>query len=54
MGLGVNELSISPRDIAAVKARLRSSTHSSLEAMARQALNCSSSAAIRALEEKKA
>jgi multiphosphoryl transfer protein len=49
-GLGVNELSISPRDIPAVKARLRASTHSALAEMARLALNCDSAAEIRALD----
>ena len=49
-GLGVNELSISPRDIPAVKARLRASTHSSLVDMARKALDCDCTAAIRALD----
>lgn len=49
-GLGVNELSISPRDIPAVKARLRASTHSALAEMARKALDCDSADEIRALD----
>jgi len=49
-GLGVDELSISPRDIPAVKARLRASTHSSLQEMARRALDCDNASAIRALD----
>ncbi|TDR76613.1 phosphoenolpyruvate--protein phosphotransferase [Paludibacterium purpuratum] len=48
-GLGVNELSLSPRDIPAVKARLRASTQSALVDLAQQALECDSTAAIRAL-----
>jgi len=49
-GLGVDELSISPRDIPAVKARLRASTHSALAEMAKRALDCDSAAEIRALD----
>jgi phosphoenolpyruvate-protein phosphotransferase len=49
-GLGVSELSMSPRDIPAVKARLRASTHSALVEMARRALDCDSAAEIRALD----
>jgi len=50
-GLGVDELSMSPRDIPAIKARLRASTHSALVEMARQALDCDSATEIRALAE---
>ncbi|WP_028535772.1 phosphoenolpyruvate--protein phosphotransferase [Paludibacterium yongneupense] len=50
-GLGVDELSMSPRDIAPVKARLRASTHTQLEAMSLRALDCDSAAQVRALEE---
>ncbi|EEG07370.1 phosphoenolpyruvate--protein phosphotransferase [Pseudogulbenkiania ferrooxidans] len=49
-GIGVHELSMSPRDIPAVKARLRAATHSTLLELARQALECDSAADVRALE----
>jgi phosphocarrier protein FPr len=50
-GLGVDELSMSPRDIAPVKARLRASIHTQLTAMALRALDCDSASQVRALEE---
>ncbi|MDN0073633.1 phosphoenolpyruvate--protein phosphotransferase [Crenobacter sp. SG2303] len=50
VGLGVSELSMSPRDVAAVKARLRSSSQSSLVDLAARALDCDSAEAVRALE----
>jgi phosphocarrier protein FPr len=48
-GLGVNELSMTPRDIPAVKARLRTSTLSELRVLADRALAASSAQAVRAL-----
>lgn len=50
VGLGVSELSMSPRDIPAVKSRLRRSTHSALTALAQQALNCETADQVRALD----
>ncbi|WP_293760256.1 phosphoenolpyruvate--protein phosphotransferase [uncultured Aquitalea sp.] len=49
-GLGVQELSMSPRDIASVKARLRSADLSRLQELARQALDCDSAEEVRALQ----
>ncbi|MGM3273355.1 phosphoenolpyruvate--protein phosphotransferase [Ralstonia sp. 24A2] len=49
-GLGVHELSMSPRDIAPVKARLRETHFSALSALAERALACASAADVRALE----
>lgn len=49
-GLGVHELSMSPRDIAAVKARLRETHFTALSALADRALACASAADVRALE----
>jgi len=50
VGLGVSELSMSPRDIPGVKSRLRRSTHSALTALAQQALNCETADQVRALD----
>jgi phosphocarrier protein FPr len=49
-GLGVNELSMSPRDIASVKARLRGSDFAKLAELAQQALDCDSAEEVRALQ----
>ncbi|MCO5400202.1 phosphoenolpyruvate--protein phosphotransferase [Ralstonia soli] len=49
-GLGVNELSMSPRDIPAVKARLRAVEQSALSALASRALACASAQDVRTLE----
>jgi len=54
VGLGVSELSMSPRDVAAVKARLRASEQSALADLAARALDCDSAEAVRALEGKQA
>ncbi|WP_297443613.1 phosphoenolpyruvate--protein phosphotransferase [Acidocella sp.] len=50
-GLGVSELSMTPRDIPAVKARLRRESFASLQALATRALACVSAAEVRALED---
>ncbi|MFC7475558.1 phosphoenolpyruvate--protein phosphotransferase [Dankookia sp. GCM10030260] len=49
-GLGVAELSMTPRDIPAVKAVLRGATHSALRNLAARALACGTAEAVRALE----
>ncbi|MHA6892231.1 phosphoenolpyruvate--protein phosphotransferase [Ralstonia pseudosolanacearum] len=49
-GLGVHELSMSPRDIPAVKARLRDAHVGQLTELAGQALACASAKDVRALE----
>jgi phosphoenolpyruvate-protein phosphotransferase len=49
-GLGVDELSMSPRDIPAVKARLRGARLDALQALARRALDCEDVEAVRALD----
>jgi phosphocarrier protein FPr len=48
-GLGVDELSMSPGDVPAVKARLRASRFDALEALALKALDCDGAAEVRAL-----
>ncbi|WP_037087362.1 phosphoenolpyruvate--protein phosphotransferase [Cereibacter sphaeroides] len=48
-GLGVDELSMTPRDIPAVKERLRQSDRAGLRALAVRALACSDAEAVRAL-----
>jgi phosphocarrier protein FPr len=50
-GLGVNELSMTPRDIPGVKARLRQADMGALRRLAHQALNTASAAEIRALDQ---
>lgn len=50
-GLGVNELSMSPHDIAAVKAMLRRHHHVRLQDLAEQALACDSADEVRQLLE---
>jgi phosphocarrier protein FPr len=49
-GLGVSELSMTPRDIAAVKARLRGGRQDAFAALAAKALTMESAAAVRALD----
>jgi phosphoenolpyruvate-protein phosphotransferase len=49
-GLGVDELSMTPNDIPAVKARLRGVALADLQALARTALACETAAEVRALE----
>ena len=48
-GLGVQELSMSPRDIAAVKATLRRTSSGQLARLAEDALACADASAVRAL-----
>ena len=50
VGLGVSELSMSPRDIPTVKSRLRRSNHSALAKLAQQALDCETADQVRALD----
>ncbi len=50
VGLGVDELSMTPRDIPAVKARLRAAKHSDLVELARRALAMAGPADVRALD----
>ena len=49
-GLGVHELSMTPRDIPAVKARLRAADGEALRALAARALEAATAAEVRALE----
>ena len=49
-GLGVNELSMTPRDIPQVKARLRDSSQEDLREMAQKALDCETADQVRALD----
>ena len=51
VGLGVTELSMTPRDIPAVKARLRAHDYAKLRALAERALEQDSAEAVRALEQ---
>lgn len=48
-GLGVDELSMTPRDLPAVKARIRTADLSTLQALAGRALGARDAAAVRAL-----
>jgi phosphocarrier protein FPr len=48
-GLGVTELSMTPRDIPAVKARIRASAMGDLQALAARALAAQTAADVRAL-----
>lgn len=50
VGLGVSELSMTPRDIPAVKARIRASDKAALEQLARRALEMEGAAQVRALD----
>ncbi|WP_395393784.1 phosphoenolpyruvate--protein phosphotransferase [Novosphingobium sp. BL-8A] len=52
VGLGVSELSMTPRDIPAVKARIREASFDDLRALAAKALDMESAAEIRALDVK--
>lgn len=49
-GLGVNELSMTPRDISAVKAKLRSHSFADMQALAKKALQCETASEVRALD----
>lgn len=49
-GLGVHELSMTPRDIPAVKARLRASKFTDMQALAAQALAATNAAQVRSLD----
>lgn len=49
-GLGVDELSMTPNDIPAVKARLRSTRLADLQALAGKALDCETTEQVRGLE----
>ncbi len=49
-GLGVNELSMTPRDVPAVKARLRGASFADLQRLATQALGCDTADRVRALD----
>ncbi len=49
-GLGVNELSMTPRDVPAVKARLRTHAFAELERLAVEALACPTADRVRALD----
>ncbi|WP_313808756.1 phosphoenolpyruvate--protein phosphotransferase [Sphingobium sp.] len=53
-GLGVSELSMTPRDIPAVKARIRASHLTDLQALAARALDATSAAQVRALDGEEA
>jgi phosphocarrier protein FPr len=50
VGLGVSELSMTPRDIPAVKARIRAAESGTLTALASRALSAQSAAEVRALD----
>lgn len=54
VGLGVTELSMTPRDIPAVKARLRTSDYGKLRETAKRALALDSAEAVRSLDEEAA
>ncbi|HGM7284659.1 TPA: phosphoenolpyruvate--protein phosphotransferase [Stenotrophomonas maltophilia] len=49
-GLGVDELSMTPNDIPAVKARLRGNAMTDLQALANSALDCETAEQVRALD----
>ena len=49
-GLGVRELSMTPRDIPTVKARIRESELSELQILAKKALDCETADEVRALD----
>lgn len=53
-GLGVDELSMTPNDIPAVKARLRASGLAALRSLAEQAVDCEDAAQVRALDARPA
>ena len=52
-GLGVQELSMTPNDIPAIKARLRCQSLTELHALAQRALVCATAADVRALDSDK-
>ena len=52
LGLDVDELSVSARSIAEVKALVRQADHQTARALAREALQQDSAAAVRALVER--
>ncbi|PSD25416.1 hypothetical protein C7E18_21860, partial [Stenotrophomonas maltophilia] len=49
-GLGVDELSMTPNDIPAVKARLRGTAMTELQALASTALGCETAEQVRGLD----
>lgn len=51
MGLGVDELSMTPRDIAAVKARIRATPYKTMQNLARQACDMEMIKQVRALDK---
>ncbi|MNM74902.1 Phosphoenolpyruvate-protein phosphotransferase [compost metagenome] len=51
MGLGVDELSMSPNSIALVKAQIRTLNYSQAQILAQRALECDSAPAVRQLSE---
>lgn len=51
MGLGVDELSMSPNSIPLVKAQIRTLNYSQAQALAKRALECESGTAVRQLSE---
>lgn len=51
MGLGVDELSMSPNSIPLVKAQIRTLNYSQAQALAKRALKCESATAVRQLSE---
>lgn len=51
MGLGVDELSMSPNSIPLVKAQIRTLNYSQVQALAKRALECESATAVRQLSE---
>ena len=51
MGLGVDELSMSPNSIPLVKAQIRTLSYSHAHKLAQQALICDSAPAVRQLSE---
>lgn len=51
MGLGVDELSMSPNSIPLVKAQIRTLNYSQSQALAKRALECESATAVRQLSE---
>lgn len=53
MGLGVDELSMSPNSIPLVKAQIRTLNYSQAQALAKNALECESATAVRQLSEQK-
>lgn len=51
MGLGIDELSMSPNSIPLVKAQIRTLNYSQAQALAKRALECESATAVRQLSE---